>query len=118
VDGFVREVPAFPALRRPQLLGSFGAGGAFAGQGRAAGDHDLFDLAGVEVGAAELDRADAPAAGLGEHLDGAGGQRCGHPLGAGGAFGHAASPSIGACQVADQPHRQQSWVMADTPSSV
>ena len=37
-DGFVFEVPAFPALSGPQAPGSFRAGRAHRGEGRAAGD--------------------------------------------------------------------------------
>ena len=51
-DGLVVEVPAFPALRRAQGLGPFGAGGADRGEGVPAGDEHGFGLAGVQVGAA------------------------------------------------------------------
>jgi hypothetical protein len=67
-DGFVFEVPAFPALRCPQAPGPFRAGRAHRGKGRAAGHEDLLDVAGVEVGAAQLDGPDAPAVGLGRSL--------------------------------------------------
>ena len=51
-DGFVVEVPAFAALRGAQQPGPFGAGRADRGQGVPAGDEDLLDVAGVDVGAA------------------------------------------------------------------
>ena len=51
-DGLVVEVPAFPALRRAQGLGSFGAGRADRGEGVPAGDEHGFGAAGVQVGAA------------------------------------------------------------------
>ena len=59
--GFVLEVPAFPALRCAQRPGLFGAAGADVRQGVPAGDEHNIYLAGVEVGAAQLDRADAGA---------------------------------------------------------
>jgi hypothetical protein len=65
-DRLVFEVSAFPALRRPQIPGPFRAAGAGGGEGGAAGDEDFFDLAGVDVGAAQLDGPDAPAAGFGK----------------------------------------------------
>ena len=85
-DGLVLEVPAFAALGGAQRLGPVRAGRAEGGEGGAAGDDDLLDLAGVQVGAAQLDRADAPAAGLGECLDRIGGAGLGHPLGPGSAL--------------------------------
>jgi hypothetical protein len=60
-DRFVIEVPAFAALRGPQGPGPLGAGRADRGQGVPAGDEDLLDVTGVDVGAAELDRAQAGA---------------------------------------------------------
>jgi hypothetical protein len=57
--GFVLEVPALPALGRPQALGPLRAGRADAGEGVPAGDEYRVGFAGVEVGAAELDGADA-----------------------------------------------------------
>jgi hypothetical protein len=68
-DGFAVQVPAFAALRGPEQLGSFGAGRADRGQGVPARDQDLLDVAGVEVGAAELDRALAGAVLGGQVLD-------------------------------------------------
>jgi hypothetical protein len=59
--GLVLEVPAFPALRGAQGLVSVGAGRADRGQGVPARDEHGVLLAGVEVGAAQLDRADADA---------------------------------------------------------
>jgi hypothetical protein len=44
---FGLQVPAFPALGRPQGYGPLRAGRAHAGEGVAAGDQDLFDSAGV-----------------------------------------------------------------------
>ena len=79
-DGFVVEVPAFAALGRAQRLGPFGAGRADRGEGVPAGDEHLLDLAGLQVGAAELDRADAAAVGDGQLADHVTGQRHGQPL--------------------------------------
>ena len=63
---FVLEMPAFPALLGAQRLGAFGARGADGGEGVPARDHDLLNLAGVQVGAADLDGTDAPATGDGQ----------------------------------------------------
>ena len=60
-DGFVVEVPAFAALRGAQDPGPFGARRADRGQGVPARDEDLLDVAGVDVGAAQLDRPQAGA---------------------------------------------------------
>ena len=60
-DGFVVEVPAFAALRGPQDPGPFGARRADRGQGVPARDEDLLDVAGADVGAAQLDRPQAGA---------------------------------------------------------
>ena len=81
--GFVLEMPALPALRDAQRLGPFGARRADAGQGRPARYHHLLGLAGHGVGAAQLDRAQAPAAGFGDLPDRVTGQRHRHPLGPG-----------------------------------
>jgi hypothetical protein len=51
-------VPAFAALGSAERLSPFGAGRAGIGEGVAAGDQDLLDLAGVQVGAAELNGPD------------------------------------------------------------
>ena len=58
--GFVLEVPAVAALLFPQGLCAFGAGRASVLESGAAGQELVVDLAGGLVGAAELDRADAP----------------------------------------------------------
>ena len=50
------------------------------GQGVPARDEHLLNVAGVEIGAAELDRADARAVLDGQVLDHLPGQRHGHPL--------------------------------------
>src|SRR5262249_10080717 len=55
------QVPAFPALGGPELLGSFRARRADAGEGGPARDEHLVYFAGDGVGAAELDRAHAGA---------------------------------------------------------
>ena len=109
-DGLGVEVPAFAALRGAQRLGPLGAGRADRGEGVPAGHEDLLDLAGVQVGAAELDGADAAAVLGGQVADDIAGQRHGEPLRSGRALGHAASVSPGrrvvvgsgsvACQVA------------------
>ena len=93
--GLVVEVPAFAALRGPQGLGPFGAGRADRGEGVPAGDEHWFGLAGVQVGAAELDRADAAAVLDGQVADDVAGQRHGQPLCSGRGLGHSASISSG-----------------------
>ena len=114
--GFVLEVPAFPALGSAQGPGPLGAGRADMGQGVPARDEHLVHLAGVEVGAAELDRADAGAVLDGQVLDHLPGQRHGHPLRPGrlgGRFGHwltsacvVSGPGVGpAAQPALSPRR-------------
>jgi hypothetical protein len=80
-DGFVVEVPAFAALRGAQDPGPFGARRADRGQGVPARDEDLLDMAGVDVGAAQLDRSQAGAVLGGQVLDHGAGQRQRHPLG-------------------------------------
>ena len=60
-DGLGVQVPPFPALAGAQVLGPFRARRAHAGQRGTAGHEDLVHLAGVGVGAAELDRAQARA---------------------------------------------------------
>jgi hypothetical protein len=74
------QVPALAALRSPQGLGPFSAGGADRGEGVAAGDEYLLDVAGVQVGAAELDGPDAAAVLGSEVADDIAGQRHGEPL--------------------------------------
>ena len=78
--GFAVEVPAFAALRGAQVLGPFGAGRADRGEGVPAGDEHLFCLAGGQVGAAQLHRADAAAVVDGDVFNDVTGQRHGHPL--------------------------------------
>ena len=51
-DWLVIQVPAFAALRGAQQPGPFGARWAHRDQGVSAGDEDLLDVAGVDVGAA------------------------------------------------------------------
>ena len=80
-DGFVVQVPAFAALRGPQDPGSLGARRAHRGQGVPARDEDLLDMAGVDLGPAQLHRPQAGAVLSGQVLDHVAGQRCGHPLG-------------------------------------
>ena len=65
------------------------------GEGVPARDEHLFHLAGVQVGAAELDGADAAAVLGGQVADDIAGQRHGQPLRAGRAWGHAVSVSPG-----------------------
>ncbi len=69
MPGFVLEVPAFPALCGAQGPGAVGAGRADAGQGVAAGHEHLVHGPGVQVGAAQLDGADARAVLDGQVLD-------------------------------------------------
>ena len=90
-DGLGVQVPALAALRGPQCLGPLGAGGADRGEGVPAGDEYLLYLAGVQVGAAQLDGADAGAVLGGQVADDVAGQGHGQPLCPGRAWGHAAS---------------------------
>ena len=129
--GFVLEVPAFPALRRPQRLGPLRAGRADAGEGVPARDEHGVFLAGVQVGAAQLDGADAGAVLDGQVLDDLPGQRHGHPLrprrpascGVCRSLGTSTqmigitSIWVGAVQVPDQPHRRHSYRGEQAPSS-
>ena len=78
--GFVLEVPALPALRGAQRPSPLRTRGAHRGQGVPAGDEHLVHLPGVEVGAAQLHRADARAVLDGQVPDDLAGQRHGHPL--------------------------------------
>ena len=79
-DGFVVEVPAFAALGGAQDPGAFGARRADRGQGVPARDEDLLDVAGVDLGAAQLHRPLAGAVLGGQVLDHVPGQRHRHPL--------------------------------------
>jgi hypothetical protein len=79
-DGFVVEVPAFPALGSPQDPGAFGAGRADRVQGVPARDEDLLDIASVNLGAAQLHRPLADAMLGGQVLDHVPGQRHRQPL--------------------------------------
>jgi hypothetical protein len=110
--GFVLEVPAFPALAGAQVLGPLGAGRAGLIEGVPAGDEHRVDLAGGQVPAAQLHRADAPAVLDGHVPEHVPGQRHRHPLGPGNPGArhaehlgchHHAPPSGSACQVTDQP---------------
>jgi len=94
-DGLAVEMPAFPALGCPQRLGPFGARGADGGEGVPARDEHLGDLAGLDVGAAELHRPHAPAIGDGQLADHGTSERHGQSLGAGGSWCHSASWSPG-----------------------
>ena len=55
-DGLVIEMPPFAALRRARRLGAVGAGRADRRERVAARDGHMRGMAGVQVGAAELDR--------------------------------------------------------------
>ena len=75
-DRLVIQVPAFAALCGAQQPGPFGARRADRGEGVPAGDEDLLDVAGVDVGAAQLDRPQAGAVLGGHFFDHVPGQRC------------------------------------------
>ena len=81
--GFVLEVPAFPALGGAQGLGPFRAGRAYRVQGAPARDQHGLCLAGLAVGAAQLDRADARAVLHGHLAEHVTGHWHGHPVGPG-----------------------------------
>jgi hypothetical protein len=74
-DRFGLEVPAFPALRHPQVLGPVRARRADRRQRVPARDQHRFGLARGQVGAAQLDRPDAPAMTDGQVLNHVAGQR-------------------------------------------
>ena len=80
-DGFVVQVPAFAALRGPQDPGPLGAGRAHRGQGVPARDEDLLDVAGVDLGPAQLHRPQAGAVLGGQVPDHLRASGIGHPLG-------------------------------------
>ena len=80
-DGFVVQVPAFAALRGPQDPGPLGAGRAYRRQGVPARNQNLLDVAGVDLGPAQLHRPQAGAVLGGQILDHLTGQRHRHPLG-------------------------------------
>ena len=82
-DRFGFQVPALPALGRPQGFGSLGAGRTDRSEGVPAGHEHLLDGAGVEVGPAQLHGANAGAVLDGQVLDDLTGERNGQPLGAG-----------------------------------
>jgi hypothetical protein len=65
----VVEVPAFATLRGAQGLVPLSAGRADRDESVPARDEHLLDLAGVDVGAAELDGADTAAVGDGQFAD-------------------------------------------------
>ena len=79
-DGFLVEVPAFAALGGAQDPGAFRTGRADRGQGVPAGDEDLLDMAGVDLGAAQLHRPLARAMLDSQVLDDIPGQRHRQPL--------------------------------------
>jgi hypothetical protein len=83
----VLEVPAFLALRHPQRLSPLGTSRAHRREGVPAGDKHCVGLAGVQVAAAQLDRADARAVLDGQVADNLSGQRHGQPLRPGGLAG-------------------------------
>ena len=80
-DRFAVQVPAFAALRGAQDPGPLGARRAHRGQGVPARDQHLLDVAGVDLGPAQLHRPQAGAVLGGQLLDHVPGQRHGHPLG-------------------------------------
>ena len=96
-DGFVFQVPAFPALGGAQVPGAFGARWAHRREGVPARDEDLFHGCGGDVGAAQLYRADAGAVLDGQVADDLAGQRHGQPFSPGGlrraGLGHQSPPS-------------------------
>ena len=109
-DGLAVEVPALAALGRPQSLGSFGAGRADGREGVPARDEDGFGLAGVQVGAAQLDRPHASAVVDGELAHDVTGQRHGQPLRPGLGLCHSASTSSESESVSPGPVRcQRVW---------
>ena len=81
--GFVVQVPALPALGRPECLRALGARRADRGEGVPAWHEHLLDPACRHVGAAELDRPQARPVLGGQVLDDVPGQRHREPLGAG-----------------------------------
>ena len=95
-DRLVVQVPALPALSRPQGPGAFRAGRAHRGQGVPARDQNLLHRPGPQVGAAQLHRADAGAVLDGQVLDDLPGQRHRQPFGPGrpcAGLGHQSPPS-------------------------
>ncbi len=80
---FVFQVPALPALGRPERLGAFGARRADGGEGVPAWYEHLLDPACRHLGAAELDRPQARPVLGGQVLDDVAGQRHREPLRAG-----------------------------------
>ena len=80
-DELLVEVPAFAALRGPQDPGSFGTRRAHRGQSVPARDQHLLDVASVDLGPAQLHRAQARAVLGGQILDHGAGERHRHPLG-------------------------------------
>lgn len=79
---FVFEVPALPALGRPECLRALGARRADRGEGVPAWHEHLLDPACRYVGAAELERPEARPVLGGQVLDDVPGQRHREPLGA------------------------------------
>jgi hypothetical protein len=103
-DRFGVEVPAFAALCRAQRLGPVSARRTDRRERMTARHQDLRDAAGIQVGAAQLDRPDAAAVLDGQVLDHIAGQRHGQAFHSGSAYGHSASEVSGSgsvmCQVA------------------
>ena len=95
------EVPAFPALGRPQRLARSAHAGHTLGESVPARDKHLLHRPGAEIGAAQLHRADASAVLDGQVLDDPAGQRHREPFGprglAGAGLGHQSPPS-GRCR--------------------
>jgi hypothetical protein len=94
-DRFVVEVPAFAALGSAQRPLSFRARGTDGGESVPARDEHLLGLPGVQVSAAELDRAHAPAVRDGQLADNITGQRHRQPLRSGTRLCHSLSSSPG-----------------------
>ena len=118
-DGFVLEMPAVPALLSAQRLAPFGAGRAHRLQRwtrRARSPARTWPVSRL-VRRSWTGRMHPPRASASIRIASRGAGP-GHPLGPGGSLGHAASPSIPACQVVDQPHSGQSCLMVTSPSSV
>ena len=84
----VLQVPALPALHRPQRLRPLRTRRADAGQSRPARHHQRRGLSRLGVSATQLHRPQTPAASLGDLPDRVTSQRVGGTIGAGLAAGH------------------------------
>ena len=124
-DRLMIEMPAFPALGRPQHPGPFSARSAHRGQGVPARDEDLFHPSGADIGAAELHRPQAGPV-LGRDLPDHGPrERHRHPLGACPRprlilcprLGHQSPPSPSAGPSGRSPHMRHSQRRVPEPSS-